>query len=85
MQTSDAQSMQRNSAAYDFDKRDLAWYVDMFVRVLVFLGGIICIIGFFIFFFGAGKKVVSAGGQGASAVAGAAKTAVGKKSGSGTL
>ena len=52
MQTSDAQSMQRNSAAYDFDRRDLAWYVDMFVRVLVFMGGIsaiVFIIGIFVF------------------------------------
>lgn len=52
---------------------------------LVILGGIICMIGFFIFFFGAGKKVVSVGGKGASAVASVTKSTTGNKSGTGTL
>ena len=44
--------MPDHSAAYDFARRDLAWYVDMFVRVLVFIGGIsaiVFIIGIFVF------------------------------------
>ena len=45
-------TVSRHSAAYDFARRDLAWYTDMLVRVLVFIGGIsaiVFIIGIFIF------------------------------------
>lgn len=37
---------------HDADRRDLAWYVDKFVQVVVFIGGIsgiLCILGIFIF------------------------------------
>ena len=48
----DPHTVSRHSAAYDFARRDLAWYTDMLVRVLVFIGGIsaiVFIVGIFIF------------------------------------
>ncbi|MEE3235838.1 MAG: phosphate ABC transporter permease subunit PstC [Pseudomonadota bacterium] len=48
----DLHTVPRHSAAIDFARRDLAWYTDMLVRVLVFIGGIsaiVFIIGIFIF------------------------------------
>jgi phosphate transport system permease protein len=48
----DPHTVPRHSAAYDFARRDLAWYIDMLVRVLVFIGGIsaiVFIVGIFIF------------------------------------
>ena len=41
-----------NASAGDFDRRDLDWYVDKAVQVLVFIGGIsgiLCILGIFVF------------------------------------
>ena len=40
------------NAAHDFDRRNLAWYIDKLVQVLVFIGGIsaiVFIIGIFVF------------------------------------
>ena len=52
MQTSSVQSLAEPRAAQNFDRRDLAWYIDLLVRVLVFIGGIsaiVFIVGIFVF------------------------------------
>ncbi len=46
------QSLGRSPGEHDFDRRDLDWFIDRLVQILVFLGGIsaiIFIIGIFVF------------------------------------
>jgi phosphate transport system permease protein len=46
------QTLERSSSNDDFDRRDLDWFIDKFVQLLVFLGGIsaiVFIIGIFVF------------------------------------